>query len=76
MEIPIEISVDEEKPKRRGVPPRFAAMLKEKEAAATPIFVVEEQPKAESASTDGINGLNEVKFRFKTNSSSSCQSSP
>ena len=57
MDIPIEIPVDEEKPRRRGVPPRFEAMLKKKEAAATSTVVVEEQPTVESTPTDGRNEL-------------------
>ena len=31
MEIPIEISFESDKPKRRGPPARFAAMMKQKE---------------------------------------------
>ena len=74
MDIPIEIPVDEEKPRRRGVPPRFEAMLKKKEAAATSTVIVEEQPKIESTPTDGRNKLRSMNNRFNPNSTSSDKS--
>ena len=50
MDIPIEIPVETAKPKRRAVPPRFAAMTKAKE---TPAPKMEESPKVESKPAGG-----------------------
>ena len=42
MEIPIEISFDSEKPKKRAPPARFAAMMKQKEQSMDPPKPVKE----------------------------------
>lgn len=74
MDIPIEIPVDEEKPRRRGVPPRFEAMLKKKEAAAASPGIVEEQPKVENTPTDGRTELKIMNNRYNDCSTSSSES--
>lgn len=52
MEIPIEISFDSEKPKRRGPPPRFAAMMAQKEKQETKETKDLPKPTVESTPTN------------------------
>ena len=71
MEIPIEIPVETTKPKRRAVPPRFAAMTKAKE---TPAPKTEEPPKVESKPADGAEREEAVTSRTSPISSHSLPS--
>ena len=56
MDVPIDIPVTSDKPKRRAPPARFAAMMKAKESAET------EAPRETPKAVPGTNGANGMRL--------------